>query len=57
MCDLLGVVAANSQIWNSQKKAFLFFFFNRHSYTNLKTVNWSKVSITEPDVKKYIDRK
>lgn len=33
------------------------FFFNRHSYTNLKIVNWSKVSITEPDVKKCIDRK
>lgn len=25
----------------------LSFFFNRHSYTNLKIVNWSKVSITE----------
>lgn len=35
----------------------MFFFFNRHSYTNLKIVNWSKVSITEPDVKKCVDRK
>jgi len=55
VCDLLGVVAANSQIWNSQKNAL--FFFNRHFYPNLKIVNWSKVSITEPDVRKHIDRK
>lgn len=56
MCDLLRAVAANSQIWNSQD-VFGFVFFNRYSYTNLKIVNWSKVSIAEPDVKKYIDRK
>lgn len=36
---------------------FCFPAFNRHSYTNLKIVNWSKVNITEPAVKKYIDRK
>lgn len=40
-----------------QPGCFCFCFFNRHSYTNLKIVNWSKVSIADPDVKKYIDRK
>lgn len=35
-----------------EKNAFLSFFSSRHSYTNLKIVNWGKVSITEPDVKK-----
>lgn len=31
--------------------------FNRHSYTKLKIADWSKVSITDPDVEKYFDRK
>lgn len=35
-----------------EKCISFFFFFNRHSYTNLKIVNWGKVSITEHDVKK-----